>query len=274
MKRRLCAASRCAALLPRGAEAHGIAGARVFPMTLTVDDPGVSDEASLPTFSVQRQGAGDDLGPTWQYNLSGEFDKRITENFGVGVSTAYTIQSTEGDKTRTGFLNPTHEAVVSVGMIREFERTGIDPRLVFRDRVQIVELAWSSHASKPTDLGTQLVFAPGLIYSAETYQLGLEALIPANRAFGRNLGVITQFHLFFDDLFPNSLGKPLRRRRGRHADRQAGRSYRTGRRKAPRRRLGARDTGRLYGHPARNVGRHAQNRGFVQVHRGAVTRAR
>ncbi len=73
----------------------------------------------------------------------------------------------------------------------------------------LVEVAWSSPASKPTDLGTQLVFAPGVIYSADSYQLGIEALIPANRASGRNVGVITQLHLFFDDLFPTSLGKPL-----------------------------------------------------------------
>jgi hypothetical protein len=53
------------------------------------------------------------------------------------------------------------------------------------------------------------VFAPGVIYSADSYQLGIEALIPANRASGRNVGIITQFHVFFDDLFPNSLGKPL-----------------------------------------------------------------
>jgi hypothetical protein len=73
----------------------------------------------------------------------------------------------------------------------------------------LVEVAWSSPASKPSNLGTQLVFAPGVIYSSGSYQIGIEALIPANRESGRNVGVITQFHLFFDDLFPNSLGKPL-----------------------------------------------------------------
>jgi hypothetical protein len=37
----------------------------------------------------------------------------------------------------------------------------------------------------------------------------VEALIPANKASGSNVGVIAQFHVFFDDLFPNSLGKPI-----------------------------------------------------------------
>jgi hypothetical protein len=51
--------------------------------------------------------------------------------------------------------------------------------------------------------------SPGVLYEGEWFQIGIEALIPANRATGRNVGVITQFHVFFDDLFPNSLGKPL-----------------------------------------------------------------
>ena len=39
------------------AQAHVIAGARVFPVTLTFDDPGVSDEASLPSFTTTRSSA-------------------------------------------------------------------------------------------------------------------------------------------------------------------------------------------------------------------------
>ena len=39
--------------------------------------------------------------------------------------------------------------------------------------------------------------------------LTLEALIPLNRAAGSNVGAIAQLHLYFDDLFPNSIGKPL-----------------------------------------------------------------
>ena len=73
----------------------------------------------------------------------------------------------------------------------------------------LVEAAYSSPASSPSNLGTQVVVAPGVIYGGDGFQVGLEALIPANRASGRFVGVITQLHLFFDDLFPNSLGKPL-----------------------------------------------------------------
>ncbi|MBV9811721.1 MAG: hypothetical protein JO326_03160, partial [Acetobacteraceae bacterium] len=73
----------------------------------------------------------------------------------------------------------------------------------------LVEVAWSAPASHPSVKPPQVVVAPGLIYSGETYQVGLEALIPGNRSSGSNVGVIAQFHLFLDDLFPNSIGRPI-----------------------------------------------------------------
>jgi hypothetical protein len=48
-----------------------------------------------------------------------------------------------------------------------------------------------------------------VIYLGDSFQVGLEALIPANRAAAARVGLIFQVHFFFDDLFPNSLGKPL-----------------------------------------------------------------
>jgi hypothetical protein len=79
----------------------------------------------------------------------------------------------------------------------------------FNHLIPLVEIAYSSPASPPSNLGTQVVLAPGVIYLADTFQVGVEALVPGNRASGTNVGVIAQFHLFFDDLLPNTLGKPL-----------------------------------------------------------------
>ena len=50
---------------------------------------------------------------------------------------------------------------------------------------------------------------PGLLYIADKYQLGVEAIIPINRASGDRVGVIGNLHLFLEDIFPNSLGRPL-----------------------------------------------------------------
>ncbi|WP_428484386.1 hypothetical protein [Rhodopila sp.] len=73
----------------------------------------------------------------------------------------------------------------------------------------VVELAWSSPASKPTEFGTQYLWGVGLNYTATSYAVGLEALVPGNRQTGSHLGVIAQFHLYFDDLLPRSLGTPI-----------------------------------------------------------------
>jgi hypothetical protein len=73
----------------------------------------------------------------------------------------------------------------------------------------VVELAWSSPASRPSQDVTQYLWGVGVNYTATTYGIGIEALIPGNRNSGSHLGVIAQFHLYFDDLFPHSLGKPI-----------------------------------------------------------------
>jgi hypothetical protein len=73
----------------------------------------------------------------------------------------------------------------------------------------VVELSWSSPASKPTQDATQYLWGIGVNYTATDYAFGLEALVPGNKQTGSHLGVIAQFHLYFDDLLPHSLGKPI-----------------------------------------------------------------
>jgi hypothetical protein len=73
----------------------------------------------------------------------------------------------------------------------------------------LAEVAWSSPASQPNNNATQYLFGVGVNYTAETYSVGLEALIPGNKQTGSHLGVIAQFHLYFDDMFPTTLGKPI-----------------------------------------------------------------
>ncbi len=131
------AALAAAALLAaRPAPAHVIAGARVFPVTLTFDDPGVSDEASLPAFTYSRSGADGGTGPTHEVDLGFEYDKTITPTTALIFNDGYDIQQTDGAKTQTGFENlvvtgkwqawtdAAHEFVVSLGVIRELGGTG------------------------------------------------------------------------------------------------------------------------------------------------------
>jgi hypothetical protein len=72
----------------------------------------------------------------------------------------------------------------------------------------VIEYAFSS----PVTVGggsTTGTINPGLIWSGQQIQLALEAMIPVNSASGSNVGVIAQLHFYVDDIFPNSLGRPI-----------------------------------------------------------------
>lgn len=59
--------------------------------------------------------------------------------------------------------------------------------------------------------GTTGTVNPGVIWIGRYYQLGLEAAIPLNGASGTHVGIMAQLHFFVDDLYPESLGRPLYR---------------------------------------------------------------
>ncbi len=135
LRRAACAACSLAAGATPAA-AHVIAGARVFPVTLTFDDPGVSDEASFPSFNYMRTGANGGTGPTHEVDLGFEYDKTITDNTALIINDGYDVVHTENTGTESGWenlvitgkwqalTNAPHEAVVSLGVIREIGGTG------------------------------------------------------------------------------------------------------------------------------------------------------
>ncbi len=317
MRSLLPAAALASACLPvlRAAPAcaHVIAGDRVFPVTLTFDDPGVSDEASLPAFTYNRSGADGGSGPGHEVDLGFEYDKTITSNTALILNDGTDIQQRNGSKTQAGwenlvitgkwqvYTNAAHEFVASLGLQREIGGTGTthtgadrygsttptayfgkglgdlpigmlrplavtgelgytiadkglkastvtDPgsglmSMQFNNGsnnawaggvsiqysipylqsqvkniglpgflgnlIPLVELTWTSPASSPSTQGTTWTAAPGVIYMAQWGEIGLEALVPLNRAAGSNVGAVGLVHVFFDDLFPNTIGKPF-----------------------------------------------------------------
>jgi len=299
MKRTVWCAAALAAVIWLGASpsasAHAVCGNRVFPATLTMDDPGVGDELSLPTIQYLPIPAtgGNSAGHSVDYGF--EWDKTITRDLGFAVNDDYFTQH-GGAQNLHGWDNltvtlkdelpcwDTHEFLASVGVIRNFARTGssqlinagaignvsytaptlylgkglgdlpigyLRPFAVtselsrqFSDSPAISPDVWAYAASlqysvpylqqhvkalnlpsfmgrlvpivevslSNPDRGTNTgTIAPGLLYEADTWQLGAEALIPATHATqqSQGTGFIVQFHLFLDDLLPNSLGKPL-----------------------------------------------------------------
>jgi hypothetical protein len=311
---RIFHATFCGAVLAgvNAAGAHEIVGNRMFPATLTIDDPGVADELALPTVSMFK--TGDD--PSFkQLDISAEYSKRITEDFAVSFAPTHTRIYAPGGPTLNGasgfqnietnfkyrlFRNSEHEFVLSAGLniewggsgardvgaerfsvytptlyfgkgfgdlpsslnfARPFAVTGqvgyaipgsattvtvdpdtgdvdteFNPRVLvwggslqysmpylksavvdlglpdfFNRLIPIVEASLQTPVSNTATSGTVTTgtINPGLLYVGNTFQIGVEALIPVNRQSGGNVGAIAQLHFFLDDIFPDSIGKPL-----------------------------------------------------------------
>ncbi|HVJ55640.1 MAG TPA: hypothetical protein VM689_24475 [Aliidongia sp.] len=60
-----------------------------------------------------------------------------------------------------------------------------------------------------TGNSTSGVVAPGMIWAGQFFQIGAEAIIPYGQGQGHGVGAVLQFHLFLDDLFPGSIGRPI-----------------------------------------------------------------
>jgi hypothetical protein len=125
---------------PDSSYAHGFAGARFFPATLTTDDPFVADEASLPT--LQTFHTPDD-GGTREFDVSFDIARRLTTFLDLEAAIDEINLFPHGGHNRTGFGNlelgskfefftsEPHEAILSLGLDVDVGGTG--SRQVGRD---------------------------------------------------------------------------------------------------------------------------------------------
>jgi hypothetical protein len=277
----------CASILTNTANAHAIAGDRVFPATLAIDDPSVASEVSLPTvdwFPNPRDGNGNIPSET---DIGAELDILIAPNFAVGISDAWTSQTAKHETAHYGYQglevsgkylfyeNDDHEALMSVGLVadiggtgasrvgadsagtltptfyfgkgmgdlpdsmellRPFALTGTMGLAVAQNRTESdmfqpgISIQYSMPYLKsavrdydlpefvnhliplveaPLTLGVDNgnhsfggTINPGFIYLGGRWQFGLEAMIPVSASTQHGTGVIGQFHIFLDDMFP------------------------------------------------------------------------
>jgi hypothetical protein len=113
--------------------AHCFVGARFLPATLATDDPCVADEISLPTVSWSKTA---DMPPATEWDVSIDFAKRITEDFGITVGNTWSQIHQPGGFTVAGFgnlgttaqyqllKNSEHELALLLGLIVEWGGTG------------------------------------------------------------------------------------------------------------------------------------------------------
>ena len=271
-----------ALLVSTSAFAHGVAGDRVFPATVAVEDPAVADELTLPEFSRFK-----DDGDVWTNTSSFEWAKTITSRFGVSVGGSYI----DPDNAASGwdnfelsakyqlYRNDAHEFLLSVGVDDDMGGTGskkvgaesfstITPTVYFGkglgdmfDKGSYLRplavtgsvgyaMPTRSSEDNATEWGATVQYSlpylqshvkdvgliapfdnlvpivefagetpehgkstgtinPGFIWMGDTTQVSFEAMVPMNDASGSGVGGIVQLHFFLDDIFPNSLGKPV-----------------------------------------------------------------
>jgi hypothetical protein len=115
--------------------AHGFAGKRFFPTTLTIDDPFVSDELSFLVNHIKEPGEGEEP-PTLSTEIAGEFSKRITPSLGLSIGGEFRHLNPDEGTTENGFGNlelgtryqiftsAQHEALLSLGLEVEIGGTG------------------------------------------------------------------------------------------------------------------------------------------------------
>ncbi len=125
---------------PPAARAHGFAGARFFPATLTTDDPFVADELSLPTLQSFHT---PDRGGTREFDVSVDLAKTITPYLDIEVGIDEVNLFPRRGHATTGFsnlelgskfqflVNEEHETILSLGIDTTVGGTG--SRQVGRD---------------------------------------------------------------------------------------------------------------------------------------------
>ncbi len=79
----------------------------------------------------------------------------------------------------------------------------------FKRMVLLVEFPMETCMSADCKGKTTGTVNPGVVWIGKYVQLGLAAQIPVNSRSGKTVGVLGLFHLFLDDLFPKSIGRPI-----------------------------------------------------------------
>jgi hypothetical protein len=79
----------------------------------------------------------------------------------------------------------------------------------FNRMILVAEVPMQTNLSRDSKGLTTGTINPGVVWAGKKVELGIAAEIPVNARSGKTIGVLGLIHLFIDDLFPKSIGKPL-----------------------------------------------------------------
>ena len=136
----------------------------------------------------------------------------VTGLVGVGIPTRSST-TTVGDDGEVDVERHPHTLEwgfalqYSIPYLQSFVRD-VGLREPFNRMIPVAEFAMSTALDRGAS-GTTGTVNPGIIWAGQRIQLAFEAVIPVNRRSGNSVGWIAQLHFFLDDLFPQTLGRPL-----------------------------------------------------------------
>jgi hypothetical protein len=136
----------------------------------------------------------------------------LTTQVGVSVPTQSTTFSTTTLPTgETSITETTNPDFLVWNFVLEYSLVtpGRQDRPGWGGLIPLVEFAMQTPLNGPNAGQTTGTINPGIIWVDRYLEVGLEAVIPVNARSGRDFGFRVQMHLFFDDIFPNTIGKPI-----------------------------------------------------------------
>jgi hypothetical protein len=79
----------------------------------------------------------------------------------------------------------------------------------FNRLIPLVEFALTTPLNRGQTGMTTGTVQPGVIWAGQYFQVGAEMIIPTNSLSGHGIGGVVQLHFYLDDLFPNSIARPI-----------------------------------------------------------------
>src|ERR1700730_862794 len=81
----------------------------------------------------------------------------------------------------------------------------------FNRLIPLVEVALQTPVANTLTSGTVTTgtINPGVVWAGNKFQVAAEAIIPINRQSGTGVGGMMQLHFYLDDIFPQSIGRPI-----------------------------------------------------------------
>lgn len=275
--------------VPAVASAHGYAGKRFFPVTLTFRDPIANEE--FDTLFTHRNNVGEHQQAQSINSVGVYYSKRVTPNVALSMGTSYDsidphygasehgIRSLNVAVKYTGHVDPESEFAWGYGVtaqlggfgsvgptsniytptfyfgkgfgslsgakaLRPFAITGAlgadipshaenshnlvsDFSLQYnntyaesflqspgvpqfmKNSIFLVELPMTTCLDQGCRGKLSTTLNPGIAFVNSAGQIAVEGAIPLNGYTGNSVGVLVQAHLYLDNLFPDSIGKPI-----------------------------------------------------------------